>query len=56
MALYNVPAENTRSTPKTERTVAGKPNAQYVALGLMRAKRIHAPAVPRVPIARWIKI
>ena len=50
MATKSVPEANTKSAPKTEKTAAGKPNAQYVEWGLITAKRRLATAVRAVPL------
>lgn len=49
-ATKSVPAANTKSAPKTARTVAGKPKAQYGAAGSITAKSRFATAVNVVPI------
>lgn len=54
--MYRVPEVNMRSTPNTERTIEGKPKAQYVTFGFITAKRRQAIAVPSVPIANEILI
>ena len=51
-AMNRVPAANTKSAPKTEVMAAGKPKAQYGALGSMSAKSSAATEVMRVPRAK----
>lgn len=45
-----VPEEYTKSAPNTMRTVDGKPKAQYVTEGSIKANRMAAAAVKRVPL------
>jgi len=45
-----VPEEYTKSAPNTTITVAGKQNAQYVAVGSITANRMAAVAVSSVPL------
>jgi hypothetical protein len=45
-----VPEEYTKSAPNTMRTVDGKPKAQYVTDGSIKANRMAAAAVKRVPL------
>ena len=49
MAMKSVPAANTKSAPKTEKMAAGKPKAQYGALGSISAKKTLAKEVKSVP-------
>ena len=48
-AMKSVPAANTKSAPKTEKMAAGKPKAQYGALGSISAKKTLAKEVKSVP-------
>ena len=48
VAMNNVPAENTKSTPKTESHIAGNSRGQYVIDGLLRLNRRTAALVDNV--------
>ena len=49
MAMNNVPAENTKSTPKTDSHMAGNSRGQYDIVGLLRLNRRTAMLVDNVP-------
>ena len=48
--MNNDPAGNTKSTPRTERHMAGNSKGQYVIGGLLRENRVIAVLVDTVPI------
>ena len=48
VAMNNVPAENTKSTPKTESHIAGNSRGQYDIDGLLRLNRRTAALVDNV--------
>jgi hypothetical protein len=51
-----VPEEYTKSAPNTMRTVDGKPKAQYVTDGSIKANKMAAAAVRRVPLTGYHKL
>lgn len=50
LAMKSVPAANTKSAPTTAMIAAGKPKAQYTALGRITANRRHAADEHNVPV------